>query len=158
MTYGKRFQGRGVGKTRPPYNIEKKRGREKIEGGKSVVGKGGGGGRCLCCLQPLNITVVQNIFHHGDSLMSHYDHPNTPLTLSSSTVTIQRVCQRLITHPGLIHQHMCLYPNDFPHTAQKSIPVCPKPDWIFYQPNSLIIHRIGFLFKNDNLHLYMNEF
>ena len=51
-----------------------------------------------------------------------------------------------------------LHPNDCPHTALKSIPIWPKPDWIFYRPNQLIIHIIGLLMKSENLHLNMNVF
>ena len=56
-----------------------------------------------------------------------------------------------------IRHHLRLHPNACTLLAPKSIPICPKPDHIFYQPNLLIGHRIGILLKNNNLHLYMNE-
>ena len=83
-----------------PQEIGRNNRRDKRDGGGAVVGKGG---RRPCLPQPLNVTMVKNIFHHGDPLISHNEPPNTPFTLSSSPGPIHIVCPIFIPHPVFMY-------------------------------------------------------
>ena len=69
----------------PTKEREKSRGREKREGSKSVVVRGV---RCLFYSQPLNITLVHDIIHHGNSLIYHENDLSPSLIVSSKLGTI----------------------------------------------------------------------
>ena len=82
----------------PKQKIERKRVRDKRDRGKAVVSRGGRGNH-LCLPQPLNITMVHNIFNHRASLISHDKSPLPPLVVSSLTGPIRVFIQSL----SLIH-------------------------------------------------------
>ena len=60
-------------------------------------------------MQPLNITLVQDIFHLGDTFISHDKPPPPPFFVYTSPGPIQNVHLNLIPCPGFIHPSLSVY-------------------------------------------------
>ena len=86
--------------TGSPHKIERKIGDGTRYIDKAIISREEG--RRQCCLYSLNPTVVHDIFHHGDPLVSLDESPPPTLLVYSSNVPIQMVFLILILFWGLI--------------------------------------------------------